>query len=82
MNVYFFRDENRDEVVIVSAVSLQSAEAILDREVTAARITATFGTKEHVSVDDALNLYTVKQQVRDANMTSERVLFQVDVTTV
>ncbi len=44
MNVYLFRDENRDEVVIVSAVSLQSAEAILDREVTAVRITATFGT--------------------------------------
>ncbi len=79
MNVYVFRDGDGDEV-IVAAVSLQSAEAIIDREVTAGRITAVFtnGTRVHIPVDDVLNVYTVKQQVRDANFTSERVLFVLD----
>jgi len=83
MNVYLFRDGDGD-FVIVTAVSLASAEGLLDRAaVNGDTSVFTNATRVHVPVDGSgsapdVNTYSLQQKVLDANTTSERILFEID----
>ena len=82
MPVFFFHDGNNDEVVIVEAQTLQAAEKLVDREVAAGTITADWNNagRDEVAINDTGNKYTVKQTIHPPDASSDRVLFQVDVT--
>lgn len=83
MNVYLFRDGDGDFVIVV-AVSLASAEALLDRASDNGDTSVfTNSTRVHIPVDGGgsapdVNTYSLRQTVLDANTTSERILFEID----
>jgi len=82
MNVYLFRDADGDSVIVV-AVSLASAEALLDRAADNGDFSVggfVNSTRVHIPVDGGgsapdVNTYPLRQTVLDANTTSERILF-------